>query len=342
MEGFELILGNDVARDRIEPSVSMVVEVQEVPDPHVVLDPVGGAGPDELQILYPNSFPACAITRSMGKSDPHDFEEEVVAPEVDMEKEQVLGPVNREQLIIDQSADPELRKLIEHAYPFDEVETFAVGYYVDQGLLMRKWRNQEVPENETWQESHQVVIPRKHRKEILKIAHENPLSGHLGRAKTLDRIRGHFFWPNLQRDVQTFCSECHTCQVVGKPNQPIPVAPLHPIPPDGNPFDKIIIDCVGPLPKSKSGHEYVLTMMCATTRYPEAFPLRNITTRQIIPAMTKFFTTFGFPKTIQRTREPILCLGSSKRHLKLWASNTSWPVHTIQKVREHWNVSTRL
>ena len=49
---------------------------------------------------------------------------------------------------------------------------------------------------------------------------------------------------------------CHTCQVVGKPNQVIPKAGLQPIPAFDEPFSRIIIDCVGPLSKTKSGNEY--------------------------------------------------------------------------------------
>ncbi len=56
----------------------------------------------------------------------------------------------------------------------------------------------------------------------------------------------------------------------------MPPAPLHPIHVMGEPSERILIDCVGPLPKSKSGHQYILTMMCMATCFPEAIPLRSI------------------------------------------------------------------
>lgn len=56
----------------------------------------------------------------------------------------------------------------------------------------------------------------------------------------------------------------------------------------GEPFEKIVIDCVGPLPW-KSGHTYLLTMMCAATRYPRAIPLSSIKSRAIIKSLVKFF-----------------------------------------------------
>lgn len=107
-----------------------------------------------------------------------------------------------------------------------------------------------------------------------------------------------FFLPNLIRDAVQFCKSCHICQVAGKPNQVIPPAPLHPIPVMHEPFHKLIIDCVGPLPKTKNGNQYLLTLMCASTRYPEANPLRNITSKVVIKALTHFFTHYGIPVEI--------------------------------------------
>ena len=87
--------------------------------------------------------------------------------------------------------------------------------------------------------------------------------------------------------------------MVGKPNQVIPKARLQPIPAFDTPFSRIIIDCDDPLPKTKTGNEYVLTIMCASTRFPEAIPLRNIKTKTIVKALVKFFTFVGLPKSVQ-------------------------------------------
>lgn len=89
---------------------------------------------------------------------------------------------------------------------------------------------------------------------------------------------------------------------MGKSNQVIPPAPLLPIPVIGEPFEHIIIDCVGPLPKTKAGNQFLLTMMCTATRFPEAIPLRKITAPVIVKALIKFFSTFGLPKTVQSDR----------------------------------------
>ena len=56
---------------------------------------------------------------------------------------------------------------------------------------------------------------------------------------------------------------------------------------------------MGPLPKTKSQNEYLLTIICRSTRFPEAIPLRSLKTNSIPKALIKFFTLFGPPKSIQ-------------------------------------------
>ncbi len=75
--------------------------------------------------------------------------------------------------------------------------------------------------------------------------------------------------------------------------------PLYPIPAMGQPFQHLLVDCVGPLPPSKSGCVYLLTVMCQSTRYPTAYPLRSITTRSVVKALSQFISIFGIPKVIQ-------------------------------------------
>jgi len=69
-----------------------------------------------------------------------------------------------------------------------------------------------------------------------------------------------------------------------EPNQTFPVAPLKPIPVCNEPFSQVIIDCVGPLHKTSSGNQYLLTIMCHFTRFPEAIPLQNIKAPRIAEA----------------------------------------------------------
>lgn len=99
--------------------------------------------------------------------------------------------------------------------------------------------------------------------------------------------------------MKQFCRSCHVCQVVGKPNQKVPIAPLQPIPAVEEPFSRVIVNYVGPLPKTKAGNKYLLTIICVSTRFPEAIPLRNIKAKNVVKALIKFFTMVGLPRSIQ-------------------------------------------
>ena len=99
--------------------------------------------------------------------------------------------------------------------------------------------------------------------------------------------------------MSTFVKYCHTCQLTGKPNQPLKPVSLYPIPVVSKPFEYLIVDCVGPLPKSKAGSNYLLTVMCQATMYPAAYPLRSITTKAALKALTQFISVFGIPQVVQ-------------------------------------------
>ena len=68
-----------------------------------------------------------------------------------------------------------------------------------------------------------------------------------------------------------------------------------------NLFSRVLINCVGPLPKSKKGNEYLLTIMDVSTRFPEV-PLRSIKSTGIVAALLHFFSRVGLPLEIQHDR----------------------------------------
>ena len=171
----------------------------------------------------------------------------------------------------------------------------AHGYCVKNGLLVRKWTpSTDTSMGEPWL---QVVVPETARRAVMKTAHD--MLGHSGVRKTYDRIMRNFFWPKLKKDVVAYIKTCHICQMTGKPNQVVQPAPLQPIPAEDAPFEYLQLDCVGPLPLSKSGCRYLLTIICQVTRYPAAYPLRVITNRSIVKALSQFFSIFGIPKVVQ-------------------------------------------
>ena len=144
---------------------------------------------------------------------------------------------------------------------------------------MQKLRPPEISADYGWQIKHQIVVPKSYIQDTLG-------SCHLSVTKTYNKLLNHFYWPNMRYDVAKCCQSCHTCQMVGKPNQKIPKACLQPFPNIDEPFSHVNVDGVGPLPRIKLGNQYLLTIMCLSTCFPEAIPLWNIKVKSIVKALS--------------------------------------------------------
>ena len=70
-------------------------------------------------------------------------------------------------------------------------------------------------------------------------------------------------------------------------------APLQPLPAMEEPFQRVAVDIVGPLRRTKKGNRYILTLMDFATRYPEAIPLRRIDAETVAEALCTIFTRLG-------------------------------------------------
>ena len=172
-------------------------------------------------------------------------------------------------------------------------------FFLKEDVLYRRWMPVD---GERSQEVTQLAVPERYRSALLSLAHEGPLAGHLGIAKTFQRLQRRFWWPAMRKSVSAFVQCCHTCQVVGKPAHAAAPVPLHPIPAIDPPFTRVMIDIVGPLPPTSAGNKYLLTLMDVTTRYPEAIPIRSIHAKVVVKVLLGFFSKFGLPKEVQSDR----------------------------------------
>ena len=157
---------------------------------------------------------------------------------------------------------------------------------------MRRW----TPRNQPEQVFEQLVLPRVRHRKVLELAHRRPLAGHLGRLKTARRILRNFYWPTLFRDVKEFCEQCPECQLTTRNKNWR--APLISLPIIGEPFERIAMDIVGPLPKTSTGHQYILVVSDYATRFPDAFPFRRFTAAVVAEKLLELFTRHGIPKEI--------------------------------------------
>ncbi len=159
-------------------------------------------------------------------------------------------------------------------------------FLIKRGLLYRQSK----------EDGTQLVVPKLYHKQVVELGHSVPWSGHLGFMKTLMRISKRFYWPGMYSEVKDYCKACPECQLsVGrKPT----VAPLVPIPAVNIPFERIGVDVVGPVERSQKGNRFILVICDYATRYPEAYPIREVTASQVATVRLHFFSHVGIAKEI--------------------------------------------
>jgi hypothetical protein len=156
--------------------------------------------------------------------------------------------------------------------------------------------------NDPSREQKQVIVPQKYRKQVMSLAHESIVGGHLAARKTADRVTSNFHWPGVISDITRFCRSCDICQRTTPKGRTTRV-PLGEMPLMTEPFERIAIDLIGPIkPITERGHRYILTIVDFATRYPEAIALKSIETEQVAEALMSVFCRLGFPKEILSDR----------------------------------------
>ena len=205
-------------------------------------------------------------------------------------------------------------------------ENYVGEFYKKNGLLYRKHQ-----ETKTGRSFNQLVVPKELRRQVMSVNHESAFSGHLGAKKTEVRILPNFFWPRLRQDVIRFCRSCDVCQRTIKRGS-VKKVPLGSMPLIDTPFKRVAFDIVGPIaPPSEAGHRYILTLVDYATRYPEAVPLKKITTEAVAEALLDIYSRVGIPEEVltdQGTQFMSECMQEVSRLLSI-KGLTSTPYHPI-------------
>ena len=173
--------------------------------------------------------------------------------------------------------------------------------------LYAQWRRIHIFNNtlyRTWSIKHQdkntvifqYIVPQSERLSILKSAHDNTSSGHLGIEKTAYRIQERFYWPRWELDITEYILSCTTCQRIKSPSQNLN-ALLHPIL-SKRPMEIVLTDCIGKLPRSKSGNEYAIVIIDHFTKWVDVFACRDIKAPTVAKALIKWITRNGIPDQI--------------------------------------------
>ena len=130
---------------------------------------------------------------------------------------------------------------------------------VRDGVLFRKWES-ERGDDISWK----LVLPDSLRTDC---------SGTPWLQENDERVKAHFYWCGLRKDVESWCVRCDVCSSRKKPSK-TPRAPMKTYN-VGAPMERIAIDVMGPLPTTDSDNRYILVMSDYFTKWTESYPMPN-------------------------------------------------------------------
>ena len=141
--------------------------------------------------------------------------------------------------------------------------------------------------------------------ELLQEAHDVPIAGHMGIARTVDLLTRNYYWPKLHEEVKKYVESCLSCQSNKTSNQlEQGLARAIPIPPRR--WDQVTLDLITGLPRTRNGKDTCITIVDKCSKMVH---LIATTIEITAPGMAKIFFDeivrhHGFPSSIISDRDP--------------------------------------
>ena len=143
-------------------------------------------------------------------------------------------------------------------------------------------------------------VTQKLRKSVFDSLHS---LSHPGISASLKLIKARYYWPNMDKNIKTWCKECLPCQEAKINRHTKSEVNFFQLPSPR--FQTVHIDIVGPLPQvtnlndSSSSYRYLFTCIDRNTRWIECQPLSDISASSISSAFINIWISrFGVPLNV--------------------------------------------
>ena len=154
---------------------------------------------------------------------------------------------------------------------------------------------------------------------IMSELHDTPITGHLSTAKTLERLKRYFYWPQMIRDVEHFVKSCDPCKrnkrrTFSRPTNSQP----YPIPEE--PWQIIALDMKTGLPTTPRGNNAFWVFVDKLTRRGHAVACStNITAPELARMFfDHVFKHHGLPRVLISDRDTRFGLNRESFWRELW------------------------
>ncbi|XP_036317827.1 uncharacterized protein LOC118732824, partial [Rhagoletis pomonella] len=220
---------------------------------------------EDLKTLYPivsrQNFEELVVA--------HKLEELEVDPLIDLESAEFESEEYsklRKYVRDNESRLPDIRLVDKHVYKRTE---FPNGDHERETFKWKLW------------------VPKTLVEGLIKTAHCPPTKSHGGLAKTLERLRTNFYWPNITVDLKDFIASCDVCRQSKGPNTTLrpPMTAQYTV---QRPFQKLYIDLLGPYPRSKQGNIGILIVLDHLTKFVLLKTIKKFTSEPICNFLTEY------------------------------------------------------
>lgn len=138
-----------------------------------------------------------------------------------------------------------------------------------------------------------ILVPTDMVNDVITDGHDDILSGHGGYWKTLERIKNSYFWHKMNIDIAEYVRKCQVCQSVKQTNES-QIDEMGGFRDAKYPWRHIACDFIGPLPRSRLGNSWILTVVDGFSKYVNVFPLKTATSELLIDRLiNNVFLKFG-------------------------------------------------
>lgn len=165
---------------------------------------------------------------------------------------------------------------------------------VEGNKIYRRVSSNEILNETEWK----LWIPQDITHVLIEKAHDDISAAHGGIAKTLSRLRTHYYWPKMTSQVKQYINNCQKCKESKPANSVLQ-------PEIGNevvterPFQKLYIDFLGKYPRSKKGNAYIFIVVDHFSKFTFLHAMKEATTQNVIQFLVnQIFHTFGVPEII--------------------------------------------
>jgi hypothetical protein len=157
-----------------------------------------------------------------------------------------------------------------------------------------------------WTAQEQMVVPNADnlRSECFESVHCHPYSGHYGVARTLNKAKQLYYWPNMEADIRKWIASCDSCQRV-KAQRQKPVGKLQPLQIPGRRWESVSMDLITDLPCTANGHDAIWVVVDRLSKMVHLQPTRKTVTAEQLALLYEqtVFRLHGFPKDIVSDRD---------------------------------------